>query len=81
MHYSWLSPVAARMMLPVGFNISKVVPLKFPVELEGIDDPKLPILGLVKPCTLYVDETFQLTDHHSEAGDALDSVIMQGTSI
>lgn len=63
--------------VPVGFNISKVVPLKFPVELEGIDDKKLPIPGLVNPAPYTIDETFQLTDITSEAGDALDSVIVQ----
>ena len=61
---------------PVGFNIAKEVPLDIPVELEGINDPKLPQTGLINPPAYAPDpQTFNLSDVTSDTGDNIEVVI------
>lgn len=60
---------------PIGFNIGKVVPLDFPVELEGINDSKLPIQGLANPPAYTLVETFELTDVTSEV-NAVEEILI-----
>lgn len=60
---------------PVGFNIGKVVPLDFPVELEGINDVKLPIQGLANPPAYTLEESFELTDVTSDV-DAVSEIVI-----
>jgi hypothetical protein len=60
----------------VGVNVGKVVPVKFPVALEGINDPRLPILGLTNPPAYELNESFQLSDITSQGGDAIESIVV-----
>lgn len=62
----------------VGFNIGQVVPVEFPVELTGINDPKLPVQGLFNPPAYTITESFELADVTSESSSVISEIVING---
>ncbi|WP_258103701.1 hypothetical protein [Marinoscillum sp. MHG1-6] len=60
----------------VGFNIGKEIPVEFPVQLSGINDPKLPFVN-VNPPAYTVSDTYNLSE---VTGDAAESVVLKKIS-
>lgn len=67
-------------VMPVGFNIKKVLPIEFPVELEGTDDPLLNNTVLnSNPPAYTLTETFDLKDLTAGFDNSvIDSLSIQG---